>query len=61
MGMLPVPEDMKHLINYGEKVIWVLRGSDTVVVSDRSGLKPGQEVKPQSVEMLQYEGKGQEQ
>ena len=35
MGMLPVPEDMKHLINYGEKVIWVLRGSDTVVVSDQ--------------------------
>jgi RND family efflux transporter MFP subunit len=33
---------------------------ETVIVSDRSGLKPGQEVQPQSVEMLQYEGKGQE-
>jgi RNA polymerase subunit RPABC4/transcription elongation factor Spt4 len=34
--MLPIPEDMKHLINYDEKVIWVLRGgSETVVVSDQ--------------------------
>ena len=33
--MLPVPEDMKHLINFDEKVIWVLRGSETVVVSDQ--------------------------
>src|SRR5208337_807993 len=35
LGMLPVPEDMKHLINYDEKVIWVLRGSETVVISDQ--------------------------
>jgi RNA polymerase subunit RPABC4/transcription elongation factor Spt4 len=35
LGTLPVPEDMKHLINYDEKVIWVLRGSETVVVSDQ--------------------------
>jgi RNA polymerase subunit RPABC4/transcription elongation factor Spt4 len=35
LGMLPVPDDMKHLINYDEKVIWVLRGSETVVVSDQ--------------------------
>ena len=35
MAMLPIPEDMKHLINYDEKVIWVLRGSETVVVSDQ--------------------------
>ena len=35
MSMLPVPEDMKHLINFDEKVIWVLRGSETVVVSDQ--------------------------
>lgn len=35
MATLPVPEDMKHLINYDEKVIWVLRGSETVVVSDQ--------------------------
>jgi hypothetical protein len=32
---LPVPEDMRHLINYDEKVIWVLRGSEVVVVSDQ--------------------------
>ena len=43
------------------EVLSGLKEGDTVVVSDRSGLKPGQEVKPQSVEMLQYEGKGQEQ
>ncbi len=35
MATLPVPEDMKHLINYDEKVIWVLRGSEIVVVSDQ--------------------------
>lgn len=35
MAMLPIPDDMKHLINYEEKVIWVLRGSETVVVSDQ--------------------------
>ncbi len=35
MAMLPVPDDMKHLINYDEKVIWVLRGSEIVVVSDQ--------------------------
>jgi len=35
VGMLPIPDDMKHLINYDEKVIWVLRGSETVVVSDQ--------------------------
>ncbi len=35
MSMMPVPDDMKHLINYDEKVIWVLRGSETVVVSDQ--------------------------
>jgi hypothetical protein len=32
---LPVPEDMRHLVNYDEKVIWVLRGSEFVVVSDQ--------------------------
>ncbi len=30
-----LPEDMKHLINYDEKVIWVLRARETVVVSDQ--------------------------
>lgn len=34
LSMLPVPDDMKHLINFDEKVIWVLRGSEVVVVSD---------------------------
>jgi RNA polymerase subunit RPABC4/transcription elongation factor Spt4 len=33
--MLPIPDDMKHLINYDERVIWILRGSETVVVSDQ--------------------------
>jgi RNA polymerase subunit RPABC4/transcription elongation factor Spt4 len=35
LAMQSVPEDMKHLINYDEKVIWVVRGSETVVVSDQ--------------------------
>lgn len=35
MVVQPVPEDMKHLINYEEKVIWVLRGNEMVVVSDQ--------------------------
>jgi RNA polymerase subunit RPABC4/transcription elongation factor Spt4 len=26
---------MKHLVNYDERVIWALRGSDTVVVTDQ--------------------------
>jgi len=30
-----LPEDMKHLINYDEKVTCVLRGRETVVVSDQ--------------------------
>ena len=30
-----LPEDMKHLINYDEKVSWVVQGSETVVVSDQ--------------------------
>jgi hypothetical protein len=30
-----LPEDMKHLINYDEKVTWVLKGNETVVVSDQ--------------------------
>ena len=35
MASLPVPDDMRHLVNYDEKVIWVLKGSETVVVSDQ--------------------------
>jgi RNA polymerase subunit RPABC4/transcription elongation factor Spt4 len=30
-----LPDDMKHLINYDEKVAWVVHGSETVVVSDQ--------------------------
>jgi len=30
-----LPEDMKHLINYDEKVIWALRGDDVVVASNQ--------------------------
>ena len=32
---LPVPEDMRHLVNYDERIIWVLHGSEYVVVSDQ--------------------------
>lgn len=35
MASLPVPDDMRHLVNYDEKVIWVLKGSEIVVVSDQ--------------------------
>ena len=35
MASLSVPDDMRHLVNYDEKVIWVLKGSETVVVSDQ--------------------------
>jgi hypothetical protein len=31
-----------------------------VVVSDRSGLKPGEEVRPQKVELIQYQGQKEE-
>lgn len=30
-----VPDDMKHLINYDEKVEWVLKGNEVIVVSDQ--------------------------
>lgn len=33
--MQTLPDDMKYLINYDEKVIWVLKASETVVVSDQ--------------------------
>lgn len=33
--MAMLPEDMKHLINYDERVAWVVHGSETVVVSDQ--------------------------
>jgi RND family efflux transporter MFP subunit len=36
-----------------------LAEGESVIVSDRSGLRPGQEVRPQPVQMLQYHGAGQ--
>ena len=33
--MAMLPDDVKHLINYDERVIWVLRASETVVVSNQ--------------------------
>lgn len=38
------------------EVLTGLHEGDQVVVSDRSGLKPGQDVRPQVVEMLEYQG-----
>ena len=35
LASLYVPDDMRHLVNYDEKVIWVLKGNETVVVSDQ--------------------------
>jgi RNA polymerase subunit RPABC4/transcription elongation factor Spt4 len=35
LASLLIPDDMKHLVNYDEKVIWALRGSETVLVTDQ--------------------------
>lgn len=40
------------------EVLSGLNEGDRVVVSDRSGLKPGTEVQPKMVEVLQYQGEG---
>ncbi len=42
------------------EVVSGLAEGESVIVSDRSGLKPGQEVRPQIVQMLQYHGAGQQ-
>ena len=42
------------------EVVSGLAEGDLVIVSDRSGLKPGQEVHPKIVQTLQYNGAGQE-
>ena len=42
------------------EVVSGLAEGEAVIVSDRSGLKPGQEVRPQAVQMLQYHGGAQE-
>jgi multidrug efflux pump subunit AcrA (membrane-fusion protein) len=38
------------------EVVSGLAEGESVIVSDRSGLKPGEEVHPQLVQMLQYHG-----
>jgi RND family efflux transporter MFP subunit len=38
------------------EIVSGLAEGELVIVSDRSGLKPGQEVRPQTVEMLQFHG-----
>ncbi|MGD0422156.1 MAG: zinc ribbon domain-containing protein [Candidatus Bathyarchaeia archaeon] len=30
-----LPDDVKHLINYDEKLIWILRANDTIVLSNQ--------------------------
>jgi RNA polymerase subunit RPABC4/transcription elongation factor Spt4 len=35
LAMQPLPDDMKHLINYDEKLIWVLNASETVALTDQ--------------------------
>jgi RND family efflux transporter MFP subunit len=40
------------------EVVSGLAEGEAVIVSDTSGLKPGQEVRPQVVQMLQYHGAG---
>jgi hypothetical protein len=43
--------------NYAE-VLSGLRAGERVVLSDRSVLKPGDEVKPQNAEVMSYAGAG---
>ena len=40
------------------EVVSGLTEGEAVIVSDRSGLKPGQKVRPQAVQMLQYQERG---
>jgi RND family efflux transporter MFP subunit len=42
------------------EIVSGLAEGDSVIVSDRSGLKEGEEVRPQAVQMLQYKASGQE-
>jgi RND family efflux transporter MFP subunit len=42
------------------EVVSGLAEGESVIVSDRSGLEPGEEVNPQLVQMLQYHGAGQQ-
>jgi RND family efflux transporter MFP subunit len=43
------------------EVLSGLEVGDRVVVSDRSGLKPGEEVRPQVVDVLRYQGENEQQ
>ena len=42
------------------EVIAGLSADDQVIVSDRSGLKPGEQVRPQEVQLLNYQGEKEE-
>jgi RND family efflux transporter MFP subunit len=42
------------------EVVSGLKEGDLAVVSDRSGLKPGEDVHPQEVELIQYQGQKEE-
>jgi RND family efflux transporter MFP subunit len=42
------------------EVVSGLAEGESVIVSDRSGLKPGEEVRPQDVQILQFHGAGQQ-
>jgi multidrug efflux pump subunit AcrA (membrane-fusion protein) len=42
------------------EIVSGLSGDEQVVVSDRSGLKPGEPVRPQEVQLLNYQGQKEE-
>jgi hypothetical protein len=42
------------------EIVSGLAEGETVIVSDRSGLKDGERVHPQPVQMLQYHGAGEQ-
>jgi len=42
------------------EIVSGLTGDEQVIVSDRSGLKPGEQVRPQEVQLLNYQGQKEE-
>jgi RND family efflux transporter MFP subunit len=56
----------RHIVTLGlqtatdAEIVSGLSEGEQVVVSDRSGLKPGEEVRPQEVQLLHYEGQKEE-
>ena len=42
------------------EIVSGLSEGEQVVVSDRSGLKPGEQVRPQEVQLLNYQGQKEE-